>query len=223
MSSHAKASTAGSTQRQATGLGRIFRGALATRVRRPVPMGVVRRRAVALWLARGHAGRAFAGGPGALVAPAAATLTRHPEGFSPLDDSSSARHLPSTLAHRVDEATKNVFASEGEGSTGGEWPRDPRRRRRCPRGARLPLSHRRHRFFHGNTPAFLVYRQLGHQLRQRHSVCLQQRRCDQEIKGSTAKSKRRGPERLKWHARLRRRLRERRLSTLKERLLRLPG
>ncbi len=122
MSSHAKASTAGSTQRQATGLGRLFRGAVATRASsfgrngRGTSSGRL-----------GVFGATFLAVAALLAlsaATASATITHTPESFSPITGSGSGVTIDSPSGIAVDEASGNVFLSSNHellilGSEGG--------------------------------------------------------------------------------------------------------
>ena len=117
MSSHAKASTAGTTQRQATGLGRIFRGAAATRASSfgRNGRGTSSGRLGALGLAMAVAAALLA-----LFAASASAIGIHEEEeFSPLAPPTGVTlHELNGLA--LDEATGNVFVTDAEGGVVGQ-------------------------------------------------------------------------------------------------------
>jgi hypothetical protein len=111
--SHAKASSAGSTQRQASGLGRFFRGTFATRSssRGASGSGAPSFRPNGLSLVSLFA--TFVTILAVFAATASATLTHNPESFSPLTGASSGVTLDDLSAIALDEATGNTFISKG--------------------------------------------------------------------------------------------------------------
>jgi hypothetical protein len=125
--SHAKASSAGSTQRQG---GRGHKGFAALLL------------AFALL--------------GLFAAGASATVTRFPESFSPLEasDVGLTQNDPSAVA--IDEATGNTFATDGFGEE-GEGVVIYGEEGGAPAGLTPPFTVPGTVFFVGNTPAFLAY------------------------------------------------------------------
>ncbi len=113
---HAKASSAGSTQRQASGLGGYFRGAFATRASShgadgsgaPSPRGTGL--PVFSLLA------AFAVSLGLFASTASATISHNPEPFSPLTGAASGVAPYELSGIAIDEATGNTFVTNGEGN-----------------------------------------------------------------------------------------------------------